>query len=62
MKKGVDETLRTLLFDPQTAGGLLISVAGSSAEKLASALTHAGVKATRIGEILPDAKPLIKVW
>jgi selenide,water dikinase len=58
---GVDETLRTLLFDPQTAGGLLISVAADSAEKLQSALKHAEVPAARIGEILPNAKPLIRV-
>jgi selenide,water dikinase len=60
-ESGVDETLRTLLFDPQTAGGLLISVATESAEKLQSALKHAEVPAARIGEILPKAKPLIRV-
>ena len=60
-ENGVDETLRTLLFDPQTAGGLLISVAAGSAEKLLSALEHAKVPATRVGEILPSTKPLIKV-
>jgi selenide, water dikinase len=58
---GVDETLRTLLFDPQTAGGLLISVAADSAEKLQSALKHAEIPAARIGEVLPNAKPLIRV-
>jgi selenide, water dikinase len=60
-ENGVDETLRTLLFDPQTAGGLLISVAADSADKLQSALKDADVKAARIGEILPNAKPLIQV-
>jgi len=60
-ENGVDETLRTLLFDPQTAGGLLISVAADSAEKLQSALKQANVPADRIGEVLPNAKPLISV-
>jgi selenide,water dikinase len=58
---GVDETLRTLLFDPQTAGGLLISVAADSSEKLQAALKQAYVPAIRIGEILPQTKPLISV-
>jgi selenide,water dikinase len=58
---GIDDTLRTLLFDPQTAGGLLISVAASEADKLQSALKNANVAAARIGEILPEAKPLIQV-
>src|SRR4051794_19202845 len=58
---GVDDDLKTLLFDPQTAGGLLISVAADSAEHLRSALNHANVNAALIGEILPQAKPLIQV-
>ena len=57
----VDDTLKTLLFDPQTAGGLIISVAPDSAAKLESALKNASVPAVRIGEILPQAKPLIQV-
>jgi len=60
-KNGVDDDLKTLLFDPQTAGGLLISVAADAAEKLQSALKQANVPAVRIGEILPNAKPLIHV-
>jgi len=60
-ENGIDETLRTLLFDPQTAGGLLISVAASSADALQSALKQADVPAARIGEILPETKPLIQV-
>src|SRR4051812_21268933 len=50
-QNGVDETLRTLLYDPQTAGGLLISVAASNASALQSALKNADVPAARIGEI-----------
>jgi selenide, water dikinase len=57
----VPEEIRTILFDPQTAGGLLLSVARSDAQALLAALRHAGVPAVEIGEVLPSAKPLIKI-
>jgi selenide,water dikinase len=60
-ENGVDDDLKTLLFDPQTAGGLLISVVPSSADSLQSALKQAGVPAARIGEIIASTKPLIQV-
>ncbi len=53
--------LLTLLFDPQTAGGLLISVAATDAERLLAALQEAGVAAAEIGEVIPKQKPLIAV-
>jgi selenide, water dikinase len=58
---GVAEDLRTMLFDPQTAGGLLISVAASDADALAQALKDVGVPVAAIGEALPPTKPLIRV-
>ena len=57
----VPDELRTLLFDPQTAGGLLISVAADHANALKHALDGAGVATAHIGEVLPPAKPLITV-
>ena len=57
----VPEDFRTLLFDPQTAGGLLISVAPAEANSLRTALKAAGVPAEEIGEVLPRTKPLIRV-
>jgi selenide, water dikinase len=57
----VPDDIRTLLFDPQTAGGLLISVAGDGAEMLTRALREAGVPAVEIGEVIPRTKPLIQV-
>ena len=57
----VPADLRTLLFDPQTAGGLLISIAADDADPLRAALNAAGVPAVEIGEVLPHAKPLITV-
>jgi selenide,water dikinase len=53
--------IKTLLFDPQTAGGLLLSVAGEDAGALLTALQEAGVPAVEIGEVLPQGKPLIRV-
>ena len=57
----VPEEIRTILFDPQTAGGLLLSVARADAAALLTALTDAGVPAVEIGEVLPQGKPLIEV-
>ena len=58
---GLPEELKTILFDPQTAGGLLISVAANAANKLTRALIAAGVPAVEIGEVVPQDKPLIRV-
>jgi selenide,water dikinase len=57
----VPDVLRTLLFDPQTAGGLLISIAAKDALSLKSALTAAGAMVVDIGEVLPSRKPLVSV-
>ena len=58
---GVPENLKALLFDPQTAGGLLISVAPEDAARLGRSLNAAGVSAIEIGEILARTDPLISV-
>ncbi len=58
---GIPDDLRTMLYDPQTAGGLLISVAPEDAADLQRALAAAGVPAAQIGEVMPEAKPLIQV-
>jgi len=58
----VPEEIRTMLYDPQTAGGLLLSVAAADATKLSSALRDAGVRAVEIGEALPARKPLIEIF
>src|SRR5271154_5774012 len=57
----VPEDLRTLLFDPQTAGGLLISVASEDSARLARSLNAANVPAVQIGEVVARTKPLITV-
>jgi len=58
---GVSEEMKTILFDPQTAGGLLISVGSEDAAELTRALVAAGVPAVEIGEVLGATKPLIVV-
>ena len=60
-EENVPEEIRTILFDPQTAGGLLLSVARSNADSLVAALNNSGVPAVEIGEVLPPGKPLIQV-
>ena len=57
----VPTDIRTLLYDPQTAGGLLISVSAEDAGALARALQAAGVPAVEIGQVLARAKPLIRI-
>jgi selenide, water dikinase len=56
---GIPEEIKSLLFDPQTAGGLLICTPDSDA--LTQALIAVGIRAVQIGEILPESKPRIHV-
>jgi selenide,water dikinase len=58
---GVPDELKTLLFDPQTAGGLLISVAAEQSAELSRELNDCGVPAIAIGEALPGGKPVISI-
>ena len=58
---GISEATKTLLFDPQTAGGLLISVAAADAGNLARELKREGVPAVEIGEVLARTQPLISI-
>ena len=53
----VSEDVRAILFDPQTAGGLLIATPDGS--HLVAALQKAGIPAVEIGNVLPDRKPHI---
>jgi len=57
----ISEGIKTLLFDPQTAGGLLISVSDADVARLQAILNAAGVPAVEIGEVLPEGKPMISI-
>lgn len=57
----IDEERKTLLYDPQTAGGLLISVAAAHASKLTSALQSKKVPAVEIGRVLAKGHKAIIV-
>jgi selenide, water dikinase len=48
----IPDNVRALLYDPQTAGGLLVSVAAGGSSALLQSLRAAGVAATRIGSVL----------
>jgi selenide,water dikinase len=58
---GVAEDLKTLLFDPQTAGGLLISIAAKDAKVLVADLRQLGLPAAHVGDVDGFTKPLIRV-
>jgi selenide,water dikinase len=57
----ISEELKTLLFDPQTAGGLLISVSDRHLEALLQELRKAGVAASHIGSVTEKAHHLLTV-
>jgi selenide,water dikinase len=57
----VPEDVRTLLYDPQTAGGLLIAVAALDGDRLLRELRDAEVPAVEIGEVVEKTAPLILV-
>jgi selenide,water dikinase len=58
---GVDETIKTLLFDPQTAGGLLLSISVDKANELVQAIRSRGGNAVVVGEVVPRTDPLIAI-
>jgi len=58
---GISEEMKAILFDPQTAGGLLVSVAPAVAGEIVGALKGAGIPSAEIGEVLPEAEHLITV-
>ncbi len=57
----VPDELRTLLYDPQTAGGLLIAVAEEDAGRLVKELKKRRVPVVQIGNVTPADKPRIEI-
>jgi selenide,water dikinase len=51
-----------LLFDPQTSGGLLLSVPEAQADDLVKALHDAGVEtAVRVAQVIDGERPMVRV-
>ena len=57
----VDQNLIKLLFDPQTAGGMLIAIAEEKAEALLSTVRQHYTNARIIGRVLPPGPHAILV-
>ena len=58
----VPPALVPILFDPQTSGGLLVSVAENAADQVEAAFRSAGVTAARIGRVvLPAGDTRVRV-
>lgn len=56
----IADDLRTLMYDPQTSGGLLISVPEKNSAQLLNALRENGIPAARIGEV-HEGEPKIEL-
>jgi selenide,water dikinase len=57
----VGEITKTLLFDPQTAGGLLLSISAKASDQFLRVLQNRGQDAMLVGEVLPRTDPLIMI-
>ena len=58
----ISDDLKTLLFDPQTAGGLLVSITEDDCEEFVLELEDLGVPARYIGNVTETQKPLIRIY
>jgi selenide,water dikinase len=58
--ESIPEYLRDILYDPQTSGGLLISVARENVDQLLEGLSNSPVEFGVVGEVMPkEEKQLI---
>ena len=56
-RDGINEEMQAVFYDPQTSGGLLISIDGKRGEELVSRLKQKGIdRAVIIGKILSKSK------
>ena len=58
----IDAELKTLLFDPQTAGGLLVSIVDGDSGEFVLELDSLGIPARHIGNVTESQKPLIRIY
>ncbi len=59
--EAVPQEFRDLLFDPQTSGGLLISISPEFADPAIATLDRHGVSASRVGHVVTKKNPLLFV-
>lgn len=60
--RGLSREEEELLFDPQTSGGLLLSVPSSEADRLVTELKRTGIEnASRIGEVDACQEPHVRI-
>ena len=52
---------RDLLCDPQTSGGLLVSVEEGAVDAVSAALRDAGLPSDIIGEVVEERTPVISI-
>jgi selenide, water dikinase len=57
----VSEEYRTLLFDPQTSGGLLVAITPESTDVAKQSFKEQGVPAVQIGRVLSKRSPILSV-
>jgi selenide,water dikinase len=57
----ITEEVRNLLFDPQTSGGLLLSVNAKDSAELLASLQSSGVIAQDVGSVVAKTSPLLRV-
>jgi len=60
-QRDVPDALRDLIFDPQTSGGLLLSVAAESADRVMDNLKKAGIQACFIGTVIADTGKRLRI-
>jgi selenide,water dikinase len=58
---GVADEFRALFFDPQTSGGLLVSLAPEAVRAALAAFERRKIPASAIGEVIAKRSPLIEI-
>jgi selenide,water dikinase len=61
-EKEIPEDLKAILFDPQTAGGLLISVVPEQSAALVLDLNAIGIPARNVGNVAESVKPVVRIY
>lgn len=61
-ERDIPEDFKAILFDPQTAGGLLISIAPEESKEFILELEEMGIPASYVGDVTESGKPLIRIY